>query len=48
MHSITKFQTRQILTIFKSTRENPEDIFDSLFKNPAKKAQMFGEEIKVL
>lgn len=29
-------------------RENPEDIFDSLFENLAKKAQIFGEEIKIL
>ncbi|KAL4098636.1 hypothetical protein QTP88_023199 [Uroleucon formosanum] len=45
--SMAKKNIKNIIALFNNIRENPEDIFDSLFENAAKKAQMFGEKIKI-
>ncbi|KAF0727401.1 zinc finger MYM-type protein 1-like, partial [Aphis craccivora] len=45
--SMAKNNIKDIINLFNSIRENPENTFNSLFENAAKKAQMFGEEIKI-
>ncbi|XP_060853297.1 52 kDa repressor of the inhibitor of the protein kinase-like [Rhopalosiphum padi] len=45
--SMAQKNIKNIIALFNSIRENPEDTFNSLFENAAKKAQMFGEKIKI-
>lgn len=45
--SMDKINIKNIIALFNSIRENPDNTFDSLFENAARKAQMFGEEIKI-
>jgi len=45
--SMAKKNIKNIIALFNSIRENPEDTFNSLFENAAKKAQIFGGKIKI-